>query len=147
MGRPKRGEKGANRKTYNAWYFMKQRCVNTHRWDYKHYGGRGITYPSEWETYAGFVADMGESPEGGSLDRIDNNKGYSKENCQWSTASEQAINRRSIRPAEHPGVYLHKKHSKWKAVIKREGVIYTLGTFATKEEAVAARKAAEDSYV
>lgn len=84
----------ADRKTYSAWYGMKQRCDNPARPEYMNYGGRGICYCPRWLLLANFVKDMGLSPPGLSLDRIDNSQGYYKENCRWATDSEQARNRR-----------------------------------------------------
>jgi hypothetical protein len=73
---------------------MKKRClVPTHK-AYKDYGGRGITVCEEWLDYNNFVRDMGEAPSNMSLDRIDNDKGYYKDNCKWSTQTEQMNNRR-----------------------------------------------------
>lgn len=73
---------------------MKGRCDNPKNPKYPIYGGRGITYPAHWATFDGFLADMGERPEGHSLDRIDTNKSYSPDNCRWATPKEQSSNLR-----------------------------------------------------
>lgn len=79
---------------YLIWYEVKRRCRNKNTIGYKRYGGRGITYDPKWETFEGFAEDMREGyADNLSIDRIDNNKGYSKENCKWSTKKEQAMNR------------------------------------------------------
>jgi hypothetical protein len=73
---------------------MKQRCDNPNNTDYADYGGRGIVYCPAWKDFKNFSADMGRRPEGLSLERIDNAKGYSKDNCKWATQQEQCNNRR-----------------------------------------------------
>jgi len=79
---------------YETWQGMKARCLNPKTAAYKNYGGRGITICQEWLTFEGFLADMGERPEGCTLERIDNNKGYIKDNCRWATVAEQSRNTR-----------------------------------------------------
>lgn len=75
---------------YNIWSGMKRRCNNKKD---KYYGGRGITVYNRWNKFENFYEDMGERPRGKSLDRIDNNKGYSKENCRWVSRSIQQKNK------------------------------------------------------
>jgi len=75
---------------------MKQRCLNPRHKDYKYYGGRGIGVDSSWlgaDGYSHFATDMGARPEGGTLERIDNKKGYGPSNCRWSTRLEQGRNK------------------------------------------------------
>lgn len=73
---------------------MRQRCDNEKCINYINYGARGITYDRRWEDFEEFLKDMGERPSGLSLDRIDNNSGYSKENCRWATRTVQNRNTR-----------------------------------------------------
>jgi hypothetical protein len=78
---------------WKSWQGMRQRCDNPLHDAYTRYGGRGITYDPRWADFKAFFEDMGKRPSGTSLDRINNDVGYSKENCRWATQKEQASNR------------------------------------------------------
>lgn len=85
-------------KGYKVWSNMKARCDNIKCKEYVYYGGRGISYTSKWETFEGFWEDMGHTwKEGLSIDRIDVNGNYCKENCRWVSQLQQANNRRNNR--------------------------------------------------
>lgn len=80
---------------YRTWVSMRSRCNNPKVNNYHNYGGRGIKVCKEWqESFVTFIKDMGERPRGYTLDRIDNDGNYCRENCKWSTKKEQALNRR-----------------------------------------------------
>ncbi len=86
--------RGNHHPLYASWFSMIQRCYNPKNKSYYRYGGRGIGVCERWRgSFADFLADMGERPPGLSLDRINNELGYSAENCRWSTPKEQANNR------------------------------------------------------
>ena len=82
---------------YNIWQSMKKRCLNKNHKSYKDYGARGINICEEWVySFKNFINDVGLRPtKNHSLDRIDNNKGYFKGNCKYSTKKEQARNMRN----------------------------------------------------
>jgi len=85
-----------NTATYSSWISMKDRCLNKKSKDFQSYGARGITVCKEWiNSFEQFYKDMGEKPKKKSIDRINNNLGYFKENCHWATASEQQRNKRN----------------------------------------------------
>lgn len=91
---------------YDVWAAMKKRCNNPSHEHYHSYGGRGIGYSERWETFEPFFEDMGPRPgKGYSLDRINNDLGYSKENCRWATNVEQGANRRNVRKIDGEAAY------------------------------------------
>lgn len=79
---------------YQIWSGIKQRCFNTSSQAYKIYGARGISMSEDWkESFEAFLRDMGPKPfKDASIDRIDNSKGYSKDNCRWADRKQQAQN-------------------------------------------------------
>lgn len=94
---PGRGDDGKRTPTYSVWTNMKTRCLNRRNAAYPLYGGRGIKVCERWMKFENFLADMGDKPEGKSLDRIDVNGNYEPGNCRWATANEQARNQRTTR--------------------------------------------------
>ena len=78
---------------YRTWDSIIQRCLNKNSKDFPKYGGKGINVCSEWRLFSAFFKDMGLRPAKTSIDRIDNAKGYSKENCRWATKTQQGRNK------------------------------------------------------
>jgi len=135
---------------YRTWGNMKQRCYNENIPAYRNYGGRGITVCDEWlHDFKQFFKDMGEKPSSKhSIDRVDNDKGYSPDNCRWATSTTQSRNTRVNKRNRvgQNGVRWKQSHNRWEARISVAGMVTLIGSYATKEEAIAARKAAEKTY-
>lgn len=125
---------------YITYHNMLGRCYDTKDQDYARYGGRGITVCKEWrDNIDNFINDMHPKPSAKhSLNRIDNNKGYSADNCEWSTPRDQALN--TVKSGDMHNVYWSKRHNKWyvQGYIDKQ-YIYG-GYFEVKEEAIRKRE-------
>ncbi len=95
--------------TYSSWFNMKRRCLLNNRKETKNYGQRGISHNPSWRKFSSFLKDMGIRPDNKTLDRIDVNGNYCKENCRWATLSEQNINKRPGSNTGIKGITRHKK--------------------------------------
>jgi hypothetical protein len=103
------GMKGTG--TYSSWQAMKARCQIESATEYHRYGGQGITVCNRWQSFENFLADMGERPEGHSIDRIDSSGNYEPGNCRWADNLTQSNNTsRNVR-VEIDGV--EKTVSEW----------------------------------
>lgn len=132
--------------TYNTWRGMRERCTNVNNSHYSFYGGRGITICDRWlESFENFYEDMGEKPEGLTLERIDIDGNYCPENCKWDTPTNQAYNtsKKSNNTSGRTGVGFKKEKQKYFATISKDKQHFWLGFHDTFEEAVEAREKAE----
>jgi hypothetical protein len=134
---------GGFSKTYSAWDNMKSRCYRRKNDPTTKYW-RGTEVCARWlNSFDNFLEDMGEKPDGLTLDRKDGTKGYTPGNCRWVSRTVQSRNTamKSNNTSGHAGV--RRSHKKWGAFIGVDGGHISLGTFKTKKAAIAARKAGE----
>jgi len=139
----KHGKHGSQ--TYSIWKGMRKRCNNPNEPAYPRYGGAGIKVCDRWSNYELFLEDMGERPEGLTIDRIDGAKGYYNENCRWATYTEQARNRSCKNKTNHVGIRILPS-GRYAAQICADYKHMYLGSFDEIEEAIKARKQAEEKY-
>lgn len=122
---------------YNTWSAMVQRCENRSAANYRNYGGRGVTVCTEWSSFENFYNDMGPRPSKEySLDRIDNDGPYCKENCRWATRKEQANNKRSNVVLVFEGEALTLTQWSEKLQISREALKSRIRSGWSVEEAI-----------
>lgn len=82
-------------RAYESWRAARARCTDPAHRDWSRYGGRGVTMCVRWRrSFAAFYADMGGRPKGRTLDRVNNERGYSPSNCRWATPKQQRANQR-----------------------------------------------------
>jgi len=131
---------------YVTWVDMLSRTRNPNAVGYENYGGRGIGVSKEWEHFENFAKDMGEKSSNLTLERIDNSKGYSKENCKWDTRSNQCLNRRLFKNNSSGARGVVKTKSGFHARFDYEQRRYSIGWFETKGEAERARSEFIDMF-
>lgn len=124
---------------YRRWSSFKDRCNNPECVDYPRYGGRGITICEEWSSFPEFAkwAESSGYSENLTIDRRDNNKGYSPDNCRWVGLNVQAANQNKTTKTmfKYIGVR-HLPSGNWHAIITHKGVVHQLGSHPTEEAAV-----------
>lgn len=140
--------KGAKHKyLYTTWLAIKQRCFNPNNTRAYRYSEIGITMYKPWvDNYKAFedyvISNLGERPKNYSIDRIDNKGHYVPGNIRWASVSQQNANREF----DCPGVNWIASENKWRAQISVDNKTIYLGSFSNKEDAILARKEAEDKY-
>lgn len=135
---------------YRAWRAMKARCYHVTSSSYVNYGGRGITICARWRSsFEALWADMGTCQTGLTLERRDNDKGYSPDNCMWASRSQQTFNQRlrSDNTTGHRGVHWHTTNKRWTASLCLNGKTRHLGSFTTIDGAITAYEAARASIL
>jgi len=94
VGNARRTHGKSGTRIYDVWVAMKKRCNPNNKYGQKNYSSRGITVCKRWLKFENFFADMGPRPKGKTLERCNNDKGYSPSNCKWATYAEQNANKR-----------------------------------------------------
>jgi hypothetical protein len=111
--------------THKSWTAMRGRVAGRLS-DPRYYAAEGVTMCKQWEDFSAFFADMGVRPEGMTLDRIDNSKGYEPGNCRWATKEQQIENRRNTRWIEYQGARLSVTQWSIKTGLKAKTILYRL---------------------
>ena len=123
-------------KVYSVWSEMINRTTNQNHQHSQYYFDRGITVDENWRTFENFYNDMGSPQKGQWLERVDNTKGYCKENCAWTSISEQCLNRRSlVNKSGRVGVYWDAERGKWRTSMQVKGVQVAGRAFNVFEDA------------
>lgn len=120
---------------YVTWNQMKMRCLNPKNPAYKYYGGRGISICDRWKSsFAAFVQDMGERPDGFTLERLETNGNYEPSNCRWASRKEQMLNTRATRKIVIDGIEYKASVLAEISGLKTDTIIERAQTLKTLEE-------------
>lgn len=133
---------------YRVWWKMMARCYDEDQHNYHNYGGRGIRVCNRWHMIKNFIKDMGEiPPDKPTIERIDNDGGYSPSNCEWATWTDQARNRRVRKKTKSGHIGISKiSDTRWRAYIGLYYKTINIGSYRTCEDATEARRLAEIKY-
>lgn len=139
-----------------VWSDMKRRCHKESHQAYENYGGRGIAVCDRWRnSFSAFLEDMGPRPDPSlTLERVDNDAGYSPENCVWATRQEQGLNKRDYKSntSGHRNIELEVRHyngdrrESWRVRIRRGGKIIANRRFQSVDEAIRYRDQVLEEY-
>lgn len=143
----KRREGQTEHPLYNTYHGMRKRCLQKTDKDYHRYGGRGIKICERWSGVDGFfnfIEDMGERPDGYTLDRRDTNGDYTPENCRWADVYTQSGNKIN---SKNTGISYVNKTGKYRVRISVDNKTYTLGLCETLEEALEVRRLGEINFL
>lgn len=136
-------------KEYSVWASIISRTEHPSQSTREWYFDKNIRMSSHWRnSFLNFLSDMGECPEGFTLDRIDPSGDYCRDNCRWASVELQSINKGLFKSntSGHKGVCFDKASGKWCAYIYYKYVKYNLGFFSNIDDAIEARKKGEDTY-
>jgi len=126
-----------NTPEYRSWAMMLSRCRDSNNPAFQYYGGRGITFDPEWENFSSFLSDMGRRPSATSIERVDTNGDYCKDNCRWADDSDQGQNKRKINGNnDYTGAQFSQ--GKWRSYITKDRRQYGLGQYSVEIDAVLA---------
>lgn len=134
---------------YQCWADMKTRCDNTEHANYADYGGRGITYPAKWATFEGFWEDMADGyADNLTINRVNNEAGYSKDNCAWDVQGDQNHMRRKRKRTTSSvvGFVEDSRYGFKYARITHRGRRYSLGKYETEAEIAEAYDTASEYF-
>lgn len=128
-----------NSRIYVIWRGMKARCFNPKSPSYKNYGGIGVTIDERWLDFEKFYEDMGDPPDGMTLDKdsiVEGNKIYAPGLCKWSTPAEQSVNRRfTTKKSKYVYVSWNKTKNMWQVILPINKNGKKIGTYYTEEDA------------
>lgn len=143
----KRREGQTTHPLYDTYGGIKKRCLQENDKDYHRYGGRGIKICNKWlgvNGFFNFIKDMGERPEGYTLDRKDTDGNYTPDNCRWADIYTQSGNKRN---SNSTGVSYVTKTGKYRVRISVNNITHTLGLCRTLGEALEVRRLGEIKYL
>ncbi len=133
---------------YHVHANMIDRCLNPNSKAFKNYGARGIKVDESWLSFANFVADMGPRPTPfHTLERKDNDRGYSPDNCTWATRTTQCLNRRVFESNTTGATGVARSGNQYVARFDFEGTRYDIGRFDDLDRAILARVAFANGFM